>query len=137
MKNPAHSALHPHRRLLFAGAVCAALAVVLGAFGAHALQDRLVASGHLAVWETAVDYQFWHALALIVLALIPPTGSRRLLSAAGILFGAGIILFCGSLYGLALDGPRWLGPITPLGGLAFIAGWTTLAIFASNRTVKD
>lgn len=104
------------------GAVFALLAVVLGAFGAHALHDRLVASGSLATWETAVDYQFWHALALILWVTLNRKGAGRTI--IPITFAVGILLFSGSLYILALGGPRWLGPITPLGGLAFMIGWS-------------
>jgi len=103
-------------------------AVVLGAFGAHALEARLEASGTREVWKTAVDYQMWHALALLFLA-IAPVRSRATEWAAGC-FCLGVALFSGSLYGLALDGPRWLGPITPLGGLSLIIGWALLILTA-------
>jgi uncharacterized membrane protein YgdD (TMEM256/DUF423 family) len=103
-------------------AVLAALAVILGAFGAHALRGQLDADS-LQVWHTAVDYQFWHALALLGLASAPASRWRI---ASLIAFAMGIVLFCGSLYALALGAPRWIGAVTPCGGLAFIAGWICL-----------
>lgn len=115
------------RTFLLIGALAAALAVVLGAFGAHALKARLGAD-LLAVWRTAVEYHFYHALALLAAGLLllhfPASAAIRW---SGFLFVAGLLLFSGSLYGLALSGVRWLGAITPFGGLAFIAGWLTLA----------
>lgn len=101
-------------------------AVALGAFGAHALRGRIDADA-LAVWRTAVDYQMWHALALLALAALS-TDSRasRRTAAAVMAFTGGIVIFSGSLYALALGAPRWLGAITPLGGLAFLLGWLLL-----------
>lgn len=113
------------------GAFYGLAGVSLGAFGAHALDAQLQALDTKAVWETAVDYQMWHALALLVLAW-SPKASRRL-SAVGACFGVGILLFSGSLYWLALEGPRWLGPITPIGGLLFIVGWLLLMAAAFER----
>jgi uncharacterized membrane protein YgdD (TMEM256/DUF423 family) len=98
-------------------------AVALGAFGAHALKETLAASGMTDVWDKAVLYHFVHALALLVLALLPAAG--RLIPS---LFVAGIALFSGSLYLLALTNIRWLGAITPLGGLCFLAGWLMLVV---------
>ncbi|WP_269525577.1 DUF423 domain-containing protein [Coraliomargarita parva] len=106
------------------GASFAGLAVVLGAMGAHALKPDLLERNSLTTWQTAVDYQMWHALALILSGLSSSACVRR----AGRCFIPGIILFSGSLYWLSFDGPRWLGPITPLGGLCLIAGWIFLAI---------
>ncbi|HZX89663.1 MAG TPA: DUF423 domain-containing protein [Rudaea sp.] len=103
-------------------AALGAVAVILGAFGAHALRGQLDAAS-LQVWHTAVEYQFWHALALLGLAAAPVSRWR---TAGSIAFGMGIVLFCGSLYALALGAPRWTGAITPVGGLAFIAGWICL-----------
>jgi len=106
------------------GCLAALAAVVLGAFGAHALKDSLAEAGTLAVWRTAVDYHMWHALALVLCATLSNRGwSIRF---AVILFAGGILLFSGSLYWLALEGPRWLGPVTPLGGLSFMGGWIAL-----------
>lgn len=110
------------------GAVFALIAVILGAFGAHALESRLEALSTRATWETAVDYQMWHALALLILAFFS-LEARAIQIAAGA-FCLGIFLFSGSLYWLALDGPRWLGPVTPLGGLALILGWAILIVTA-------
>ena len=95
---------------------------MLGAFGAHALRASLDESA-LATWHTAVDYQFWHALALLVIGCIARDRATPPLRAAAIAFVTGIVLFCGSLYALALGGPRAIGAITPIGGLALIAGW--------------
>ena len=95
--------------------------VALGAFGAHALKRTLEANHTTEVWKTAVLYHFIHALALLVLAALP-TVSR----AAASLFVAGIVIFSGSLYLLALTNVKWLGAITPLGGLCFLAGWFCL-----------
>lgn len=110
--------------LLFrmAAALCF-LAVVTGAFGAHALKGILQSNGMLDVWNKAVLYHFLHAIALLVLALYR-TGDRG----ACFLFAAGIVLFSGSLYAMALTNMRWLGAITPLGGLCFLAGWGWLII---------
>jgi uncharacterized membrane protein YgdD (TMEM256/DUF423 family) len=101
-----------------------ASAVVLGAFGAHALRDVLDARG-TELWHTAVSYHFWHALAL-TLAVAFAQGRARTLAVTSFAFG--IVIFCGTLYGLALGAPRWLGAITPLGGVAFIVGWIALGI---------
>jgi uncharacterized membrane protein YgdD (TMEM256/DUF423 family) len=100
----------------------------MGAFGAHALASHLENKGTRAVWQTAVDYQMWHALALIILANYKFSGRAYRVSLS--CFSLGIPLFSGSLYWLALDGPRWLGPITPLGGLLFIIGWSALIVAA-------
>ena len=108
--------------------VLGALGVTLGAFGAHALKTRLEPT-QLAAWNTGVDYHLLHVVALLALALYgSATGRAITVPAAGI--STGILLFSGSLYGLALGGPRWLGPITPLGGLCFIAGWIALCWLA-------
>lgn len=105
-------------------------AVVLGAFGAHGLKGRLSES-MLEVYETAVHYQFFHTLALLAVALLMfKWGSQRTLITAAGAFFLGICLFSGSLYLMALGAPRWLGPITPLGGLSFMVGWGSLFWFA-------
>jgi uncharacterized membrane protein YgdD (TMEM256/DUF423 family) len=113
--------------------MCAAIAgfagVGLGAFAAHGLKTRL-APEMLAVFETAVRYQMYHAFALVAAAWGWGRWRRREFTLAGVLFIAGILLFSGSLYGLALGGARWLGPVTPLGGLAFLAGWLALGVGA-------
>jgi len=115
-----------------AGALSAFIAVAAGAFGAHMLRSRLSAE-LLAVFETAARYQMYHALALIAVAFALarwPTPATR---AAGWLFIAGTLVFSGSLYLLALTGTRWLGAVTPLGGLCFLAGWLALAAAAWPR----
>ncbi len=112
---------------LVSAALSGVLAVSLGAFGAHALSSRLDAHA-MGVFETAVQYHFYHTLALLavgVLALGFP--GTTLLRSSGALFLLGLLVFCGSLYLLSFTGIRWLGAITPLGGLAFIAGWACLA----------
>jgi uncharacterized membrane protein YgdD (TMEM256/DUF423 family) len=118
------------RLFIAIGASMAALAVVLGAFGAHALKARLPAD-MLEVYHTAVQYHFWHALGVLAvglaLQLSPDAGWLR---TAGWLLTGGIVLFCGSLYLLALTGSKWLGAVTPLGGVAFILGWLALVVAA-------
>jgi uncharacterized membrane protein YgdD (TMEM256/DUF423 family) len=104
-------------------AIVCFLAVALGAFGAHSLRTTLATSGMLDVWNKAVFYHFLHAVALLALAL-HGAGNRG----AHYLLLAGILLFSGSLYLLALTNVRWLGAITPLGGLCFLAGWAWLII---------
>lgn len=112
-----------HRYRLL-GSVLALCAVLFGAFGAHALRETLSAHDSIQIWETAVRYQMWHALALIMLSMIPVPQS--IFKMTGPCFLVGSLLFSGSLYGLALDGPKWLGPVTPLGGLCLMIGWVLL-----------
>ena len=103
------------------------VAVALGAFGAHALKARLPPE-MIAVWQTAVQYHAWHALALFMVGLLMLHWPRRAaLATVGWLFVAGIALFSGSLYALALSGRAQLGIVTPFGGVAFLAGWALLA----------
>lgn len=120
---------------VFIGCLAMALAVIAGAFGAHGLRARL-SPEMLAVWETAVRYHVYHALALFVLDLVRlshrdtwvrPPGAWQ---AAGWLFVTGLVFFSGSLYLLAVTEKRWLGAITPLGGTAWIVGWLCLAYAA-------
>lgn len=116
-------------------AFCAMLAVAFGAFGAHALKGRLDTYA-LGVFETAVQYHFMHSLALLavgILALSQP--HTVLLKSAGWLFLVGIVVFSGSLYCLSLTGIKWLGAITPLGGLCFIAGWACLTVIGWKLVV--
>ena len=118
------------RNFLLIGALGGFLGVAFGAFGAHWLRSRLTPE-MLAVFETAVRYQMYHVLALLLTAAaIGRIGDARLLLMAGWFFTAGIVLFSGSLYALALTGVTILGAITPLGGLAFLAGWASLMVFA-------
>jgi uncharacterized membrane protein YgdD (TMEM256/DUF423 family) len=104
-------------------AILCFVAVGLGAFGAHALKETLQENGMLDVWNKAVLYHFLHAVALVALAL-HGAGNR----AAHYLIVAGILFFSGSLYAMALTNVRWLGAITPIGGLCFLAGWAWLVI---------
>ncbi len=100
------------------------IGVVLGAFGAHALRTRLTPE-QLSAWETAVHYQLFHAIVVLALGLYGAATGRSL-GASPWLFATGILLFSGSIYGLVLGSWRWLGPVTPLGGIALIAGWASL-----------
>jgi len=115
------------RTALVLGALFAFMAVALGAFGAHALKSRFPPDA-LAVWQTGVLYHGWHALALIGVGamLLQRPGAAGFAWAAW-LFTAGIVLFSGSLYALVLTGARSLGAITPVGGVAFLAGWLAFA----------
>ncbi|MFI2811215.1 MULTISPECIES: DUF423 domain-containing protein [Microbulbifer] len=117
---------------LLIAAFLGATGVMLGAFGAHGLRGR-VAENLLEAFKTGVHYQLVHALVLLLVALmIQQWGSRTALVTCGALFAVGVLLFSGSLYGLALGGPRWLGPVTPLGGSLMIAGWIALFVAALN-----
>ncbi len=103
------------------------LAVALGAFGAHGLKDVLARNATAPIWEKAVFYHFIHAVMLFIL------GSRKpFLRGPWFCFAIGIVLFSGSLYGLALSNVRWIGAITPVGGVSFIAGWTWLLLAAGR-----
>lgn len=120
-------------KITFSAAILASLGVALGAFGAHALKAALLESNMTDTWKTAVFYHLLHAIAAWSLFLASPSIQQRLAKAA-FAWLIGIILFSGSLYGLALGGPRWLGPVTPLGGLAFVAGWILAARAAWSNT---
>lgn len=118
------------KNYLLIAALSGLLAVALGAFGAHGLKQRLGAD-LLAVFQTGVQYHFYHTLALLAVALLllqAPQSTELRWSA--LLFCIGIVIFSGSLYVLSITGIRWLGAITPLGGVAFIAGWIFLALAA-------
>ena len=115
-------------RLFFSlGAWSALLSVAAGAFGAHALRSRLTPE-YLTVFETAARYQMYHALGLLAVAWAVSRWPGGMGQWAGWLFVVGTVLFCGSLYALALTGARWLGVIAPVGGFAFMAGWLGLAL---------
>jgi uncharacterized membrane protein YgdD (TMEM256/DUF423 family) len=120
------------RAALTLAALLMFVAVAAGAFGAHALRGRLGAD-MTAVWQTAVQYHAWHALGLAVVGLLAVQVPERAgLALAGWCFVAGIALFSGSLYAMALTGNRSLGAVTPVGGLAFLLGWLSLAWAASR-----
>ncbi len=116
------------------GAFVLALAVIIGAFGAHALAGRLDADSK-GVYETGVQYHFYHALGLLLVSFLPRIGALSAKRAGWIcgLLLAGIILFCGSLYLLAVTGERMLGAVTPFGGLSFIAAWLLLAFWLAKE----
>lgn len=116
------------------GSILLALAVALGAFGAHELRGRLDAYS-MSVWEKAAFYHFIHALGLLMVSFLPKTGTFSEFATnwvCGLLL-AGIVIFSGSLYALAISGNRMLGAITPIGGVSFIAAWLTLAWFLLRR----
>jgi uncharacterized membrane protein YgdD (TMEM256/DUF423 family) len=117
------------RTFMFVGALMGFVGVGLGAFGAHALRGRL-SPEMLAIFETAVRYQMYHAIALLAVAAMMSRVDGRSVVIAGWSFIVGILIFSGSLYALALTGVTMLGAITPLGGLALLAGWVALAIAA-------
>lgn len=117
-------------RLFFSlGALSALLSVAAGAFGAHALRSRL-SPEYLAVFETAARYQMYHGLGLLAVAWAVSRWPGGIAQWAGWFFVVGTVLFSGSLYALALTGSRWLGAVTPLGGVAFLAGWLCLILSA-------
>ena len=109
-------------------AVSGVLAVAAGAFGAHGLKARVTVD-QLSAWSTASQYHLLHSVALLALALFAVQSGRSVQTPA-VLFTAGIVLFSGSIYGLVLTEMRWLGPVTPLGGLCLMAGWVSLLLLA-------
>jgi uncharacterized membrane protein YgdD (TMEM256/DUF423 family) len=122
-------------RLAACGALLAGAAVAMGAFGAHALRHSL-APEQIALWQTAVQYQFWHALALLLLPTMAlgsvtrgngTNNNANGIIRIGVALALGVLLFSGSLYALALGAPRWLGMLTPLGGLLWLLAWAALA----------
>jgi len=119
-----------HPIFLLLSAVCAFLAVAMGAFGAHGLK-AVLSPEMLAVYKTAVTYQMWHALGLSFIAILRQQNpDNKLLKYAGWLMFLGIMLFSGSLYLLSLSGLKWFGMITPLGGLCFLVAWALVIFFA-------
>ncbi len=108
------------------GAILAGMAVAMGAFGAHGLKSRIYPED-LTIYETAVQYHMIHAIALLIIGLMGVYFSQDVISLPALLIFSGIILFSGSLYLLVLTDTRWLGAITPIGGVAFVAGWGMLA----------
>ncbi len=124
------------RNILMNAGIFGLLAVVLGAFGAHGLKP-LLSSDMLAAYETGVRYHFYHMVVLLVLGFVAQS-TDKLLHRAATFFTLGIILFSGSLYGLALSSISgnvwsWLGPVTPVGGVCFITGWIFIFLFASKK----
>jgi len=126
------------KTFLVIGSAIAALAVILGAFGAHALKEKF-SPEQLQTFETGVRYQMYHAFALIIISFASEKLNAQLLNYSGYFFIAGIIFFSGSLYLLSaknllgIESWKFLGPITPLGGLSFIAGWITLLLSAIKK----
>ena len=122
---------------LLAAGVLGLLGVAIGAFGAHALKATLIERGMMQAWETGSRYHLLHAMALVGVAAwvrgVEASHGARLMDWAARLWCLGIVLFSGSLYWLALGGPRWLGPVTPFGGVALMAGWLLLAIAAFSK----
>lgn len=121
-----------NRKFIIIGASMMALGVALGAFGAHALKERLEPS-MLQIFHTGVEYQFYHAIGVLIVGVLLRTYPSPGLKWAAWLFISGITLFSGSLYLLALTGVKQLGMITPIGGISFIAGWITLALSLVKR----
>lgn len=122
------------KTILVIAGVCGALAVGLGAFGAHGLEPVLIKNGRLDTFETAVNYHFYHTLGLLglgILALYKP--DWKYISSAAWAMVLGILIFSGSLYVLSLTGITWLGAITPIGGIGFIVGWLLLAYAAMKN----
>jgi len=125
------------RLFLVIAAISGFFAVVVGAFAAHGLK-QIIAPEMLEVVKTGVQYQMYHALALLLVALwLSHKPAARGLKAGGLAFILGSLLFSGSLYALALGAPRWLGPITPLGGLCFLIGWVSLLVAAWRTKLAD
>jgi uncharacterized membrane protein YgdD (TMEM256/DUF423 family) len=122
------------RFFLVAGAVAAGIAVMLGAFGAHGLEAR-VSPDRVETFRTGVTYQMYHALALLFVGWIAAQGGSGAIDWAGYSFLTGILIFSGSLYVLVLTDTAWLGAVTPLGGVAFIAGWVLLAWGLSQQAL--
>lgn len=115
------------KTILMTGAAFMVLAVIVGAFGAHALKSRLSVE-LLQVYKTGVEYHFYHALGLLIIGVVSFYVSSGLINWAALFMTLGIVLFSGSLYVMALSGIRWLGAITPLGGTSFIIAWVLLFI---------
>jgi len=113
--------------ILMTSAIFLALAVAIGAFGAHGLKSQLPEE-MIQIYKTGVEYHFYHALGLMLIGVIAISFPSKLLKWSAIFLSAGIVLFSGSLYVLAITGIKWLGAVTPLGGLGFIAGWVLLFV---------
>jgi uncharacterized membrane protein YgdD (TMEM256/DUF423 family) len=118
---------------LLSGAILGGLGVAIGAFGAHTLKAMLETSGRTDTFETAVRYQFYHALALLFIGLLLFRVDSKLLHYSGNLMLVGTIIFSGTLYILCMTGIKWLGAITPIGGLLMIAGWVLLTMAIAKQ----
>ena len=127
--------MHPNV-IISVGSFNAAIAIVLGAFAAHGLEQHLDAHT-LQTFKTACDFHFWHALGLILIGLIARTQLRSTYSRIAWLMLSGIVLFCGSLYLLSTTSVRWLGWITPFGGMAFIGAWLWLGIVTLTHSESN
>ncbi len=121
------------RSTIICAAILGGLAVAIGAFGAHALKNILTENNRLDTFETAVRYHFYHVLVLLATGILMQQSDNKNLGFAALFFVLGIIIFSGSLYTLCLTGVRWLGAVTPLGGVLFIAGWVMLALGVAKR----
>ncbi|MEM8938959.1 MAG: DUF423 domain-containing protein [Bacteroidota bacterium] len=115
-----------HKLFLLFASISGFVSVSLGAFGAHALKNKLTASGNFETYQTAVSYQFYHTLALLGIGLLAMKYPSSWANYSGITMIIGIVIFSGSLYVLCFTGVKWLGAITPIGGLSFIIGWVLL-----------
>lgn len=120
------------RLFLSSAALSGFLGVCFGAFAAHGLKHQITAES-LAIWQTGVQYQMYHALALLAVGLLCQTQTSKALKLSGLAFILGSFLFSGSLYALAFGAPKALGVITPLGGLSFLVGWAALVVHALRR----
>jgi uncharacterized membrane protein YgdD (TMEM256/DUF423 family) len=120
------------KTIIMTAAVFLAIAVAVGAFGAHGLRSRL-AEDLMQVYKTGVEYHFYHALGLLLVGILALHMPSTLLNWSAFFLGLGILLFSGSLYLMAVTGIRWLGAITPFGGLSFIAGWVLLFVAAWKK----
>jgi len=129
------------KRLVVAAGVLGLTAVALGAFGAHGLRGLLDGlpdgAERLSWWQTAAHYHLVHALAVALAAWLGSRGPRRAAAVAGGCFVAGVVIFSGTLYAMALGGPRWLGAITPLGGLSMMAGWIATIVAGVRLPRRD
>ncbi|MBC1619495.1 DUF423 domain-containing protein [Listeria welshimeri] len=122
------------KKTIITGAVFAGLAVLLGAFGAHALKDVL--GRYASTWETGVQYQMFHAVGILIIGLLMEKQTSRLYNWAAILFSVGIVFFSGSLYVLSISKVTVLGAITPISGVCFVVGWFLLILGVSKRTMS-
>ncbi|NLR91351.1 DUF423 domain-containing protein [Flammeovirga agarivorans] len=120
------------RNIIIVGSIFCALAVAIGAFGAHGLKGVLEANGRLETFETGVKYHFYHGLGLLLLGALADKIEQNWLKWAAVFMVIGILIFSGSLYILSITGINWLGAITPIGGVGFIAAWIALALGAKK-----